>query len=294
MEAGLRHVVHFLHQEPTDTTINNLFLQGRWHFSPGDRLRIQTYAHLGLVDNAGDYRLSGNLYFDLAKAGNLTIRALHQSFAPNLIQHQHYISQQLVWQNDWQKTFGTDVSLTWALPRFQLELTGQYQLIDNYLYYDTLAQPRQHGAALGISQLTLRKNFAFWGFHFNNQLTWQTTTDDVLRLPELYSVHSLYFEGRLFKRVLRLQLGADLRINTPYFADSYQLATGQFYLQNREEIDWYPDIDIFINFKVSNFRFFLKQENFYGYFTSDFHFQVRNYPLSYPYLRFGVGWQFLD
>ena len=61
-----------------------------------------------------------------------------------------------------------------------------------------------------------------------------------------------------------------------------------FYLQEyaeEEAPEWYPDIDAFINFRVKNFRFFIKQENVFGFFTNDFHYQVKNYPLPYPYLR---------
>ena len=64
-EVGLRHSIHFLYQEPRDTIINNLFLQGRWNLAPTDRLSIQTYADLGLIDNAGDYHMHADLFFDL-------------------------------------------------------------------------------------------------------------------------------------------------------------------------------------------------------------------------------------
>lgn len=294
LEVGIRNTIHFLHQEPKDTVITNLFLQGRWNFSPSERLDIQTYADLGLIDNAGDYRLSGELFFDLEKAGRIKATALHQSYSPNLIQHRHYVSQQPLWQNDWQKTFETSIALTYSLPRFKLELTGQYHLIDHYIFYNTEGVADQYNSPLSIGQLTVKKDFRFWKFTLENDITLQQVSKNVLALPEIYSKHSFYFEGKIFKRVLFIRLGADVRINTPYFANSYQPLTGQFHIQKKEEIDWYPSIDAFITFRVKNFRFFVKQTNLFGFFTDDFNFQVQNYPQPYPHLRFGVSWQFLD
>lgn len=297
-EVGIRHSLHFLHQEPRDTIINNLFLQGRWNLAPTKRLKIKTYADFGLIDNAGDYHLHVDLFFDLQKAGQIKGRVAHQSYSPNLIEYQHLLSQQLVWKNDFDKTFETNISLSYHLPRFQLVLTGEYHLLDQYTYYNADGFAEQYKTPLSIGQLTLRKKFSLWKIHLNNQVTLQQVSKNVIRLPELYSWHSLYYEDLLFNDVLSVQIGADLRINTPYDAMGYQPATGQFLLANYNTEDdlpyTYPDIDLFVNFRVKTFRFFIKQENLLNYFTEDFHYQIKDYPLPYAYTRFGVSWQFLD
>lgn len=297
-EVGLRHSIHFLHQQPRDTIINNLFLQGRWNLAPTERLKIETYADFGLLDNRGDYHMHADLFFDLKNAGQVKARAMHQSFSPTLMEFQHLLSQQAIWKNNFNKTFETSLSLSYGLPRFKLELIGQYHLLTNFIYFNAAANPEQEGSPVSIGQLTVRKNFQLGSFHLDNRITLQQISQNIIRLPELYSWHSLYYEGRIFKKVLNVQAGVDLRINTPYEAPGYQPAIGQFYLESYEEDDdepyTYPDIDIFVNFKVKTFRFFVKQENLLGYFTEDFNYQIKDYGMPYAYLRFGVSWQFLD
>ncbi|MFK7808300.1 MAG: putative porin [Saprospiraceae bacterium] len=301
-EVGLRHAIHFVFQEPRDTIINNLFLQGRWNVAPTERMRLETYADFGLVDNAGDYHVHGNLFVDLKQAGEIEARVAHQSYSPTLMEHQHLISQQTAWKNNFNKTFETNVQLSYRLPRFKLELIGQYHLIYNFIYFNSQAVPEQFGNPLSIGQLTLIKEFKVGAFHLYNRTTVQQLSRNVIRLPELYSFHSLYYQGRWFKKRLRVQIGTDLRINTPYEAMGYQPAIGQFYLEDYVVGDlkpWsYPAIDFFINIRVKTFRFFFKQENFINYFAvqpaDHFSFQVKGYGQPYAYLRFGASWQFLD
>jgi Putative porin len=297
-EVGLRHSFHFVEQEPRDTVIQNLFLQGRWHFAPTERLKLETFADFGLIDNSGDYHGHADLFFDLKNAGQIVASAMHQSYSPTLMEHQHWLSRQLIWKNNFEKTFETSLSLTYRLPRFNLELIGQYHLLDHFIFYNEQAQPEQYNSPLSIGQLTLRKKFRVWDIHLDNRITAQQLSKNVIRLPEVYSWHSLYYEGRIFKKVLNIQLGVDLRIYSPFEAPGYQPAVGQFYLQTYEPEDedpyTYPDIDVFLKFQVKTFRFFVKQENLLNYFTTDFNYSAKDYVMPYAYVRFGVSWQFLD
>ncbi len=293
-EVGIHHELHDLFMEPVDTSVQNLYLNGRFNFFPNERLRLATYAHLGLAGNAGDYRLSGDLFFDFKKVGQLRVKAVNQLYAPCLVQHRFYVSQQETWNHSFNKTFETSLALTYALPSQKFEVSGHYHLLTDYIYFDEQAQPQQIGGVMNIGQLVLKKDFKLWRFHLNNKIVLQETSQNELRLPQLYSSHSLYYQGKIFRRVLDLQMGFDFHINNPYFADTYQPLIGQFHLQNDQEIQSYPDVDAFMNFKVNWFRFFLKWENLYNFFTEDFYYQVEGYPMPYNYLRFGLSWQFVD
>jgi len=293
-EVGLHHELHDLRLEPIDTFVQNLYLNGRWNFSPGERLRLNTYAHLGLAGNAGDYRLSGDLFFDFKKVGQLKLKVINQLFAPSLVQYRFYVAQEESWNRDFNKTFETSLALTYALPKQRFEVSGQYHLLTNYIYFDSLAQPQQIGAAMNVGQLILKKDFHLWKFHLKNTFILQEVSQSELRLPTFYSSHSLYYQGKIFKRVLDVQLGFDFHFNNPYSGDTYQPLIGQFHNQNDIRIETYPDIDVFLNFKVNWFRFFLKMENAYNFFSKDFYYQTAGYPMPFHTLRFGVSWQFID
>ena len=293
LEAGITHTLNNVNQEPSDTTIQNLFLHARWHFTPSERLKVKTYAHYGLLANRGDYRASGELFFDFNKVGSLNISAVHQRFAPNLIQSRLFISKLLVWENDFNKTFETSLSATYKIPWLRLEVAGKYHLVNEFIYYDTTGLPQQTGTAVNVGQLILKKDFTLGSFHLYNTLILQQSPDDFLRLPTFYTKHSLFFEGPIFKKLLLARLGVDLRLNSEFQPDTYLPLTGQFHLQDTETAPIYPALDIFLSFKVDRFRFFIKYENLINSFDqSQFYLLTTNYPERYAALRFGVSWRF--
>lgn len=294
LQVGITHTFNKIDQEPVDTIVNNLFLTGKFDFTPSERLKIKTYAHLGLWDQAGDYHINGSLFFALKKLGQLEVKASQQLYEPNLLQTRLFVAEQEKWNQDWSKTLETHLSLTYAQTAWQLELTGRYTLLNNYIYYDTLAMPQQEGKPISIGQLIATKKFTLGKFHLDNMVVLQQVSESVLRLPDLFSKHSLYFEGRLFKNVLLARLGFDLRMNTAYFANAYQPLTGQFHLQDRQSINWYPAVDVFLNFKVDRFRAFAKMENLTAYIEDNVYFTTPFYPQKEAYFRFGIAWIFLD
>lgn len=299
LEVGLVHAYHLIDQEPLGQNIrNNLFLTGSLNFSPNEYIRIRTYAHLGLAANAGDFRLSGDLFLNFKKIGNLRLEAINQLSTPSLLAQQFYVSEQEIWNNNFGKTLETSLKGTYSLPAFHFAVKGEYHLINNLVYYDTAGLARQNGSALSVLQLSLKKDFHFRIFHSENWLGVQESTSSTLRLPNFYSKHSLYLEGKIFKKAMLTRFGVDARLNTGYSPYNYHPLIGQFFLQNQQTLSFTPLIDVFLNFKVKTFRFFFKVENLMPYVTSKYYYQTANYPMPYGWgnggVRFGVNWRLVD
>lgn len=294
LELGLHYTLNNVNQEPLDTTINNLFLTGRFNFSPSKRLNIKTYAHLGLLDQAGDFRLSGDLTFDLARLGKLELKAINQAYTPTLIQQQAFISQRSVWTNDFKKTIETKLSAAYTIPKVNTQLMANYSLIDNYIYFDALSVPQQREGVINVLQFIAQQNIRVGKLNLDNTLVFQETTGDEIRTPRLFSKHSLYLSGKLFRDALEAQLGADLRMNTPFFANYYMPLTGQFILQNQQEVQFYPIVDVFFNAKIDRFRAFLKFENITNLISDNFYYQTAYNPQSVFTFRFGIFWRFIN
>ena len=296
LQVGIVHTISWINEEAADSTINNLFLNGKWNFNPSEKLKVETYAHFGLWDNAGDYRVNGNFFFDLKKLGQLQLSATNQLYKPNLLQQRLYISERAAWRNDFGRTVETNLAVTYAYPKFKFKASGQYHLLNNFIYYDTLAKPQQFAGAMSILQLTLSQDFKMGGFHLDNVVTFQTSTEDILRLPSIYSKHSLYYNGRWFKRALNVRLGIDARMNNAYLANTYNPLVGQFHLQDTNEVTFYPVLDAVASIKVKRFRFFIKWENFtrWGKPINEKYYQVANYPVLDKSIRFGLAWRFSD
>lgn len=296
LEVGLRHARHQVSQEPVDTVLNNLFLEGRIGFQPNDRINVQGEAHLGLLwANAGDYRLSGQLQWNTGKIGALSVQFTNQLASPAWLQSSYYLTQEPLWQNDFKKTLSTHLWATYALPKWRIRVSGGYHLLNNYIYYDTTALPRQISAPISIVQLALIKNFKLGPIYLDNVAALQKSSEeDALRLPQLFAKHSLYYQGRWFK-VLEVRFGADLRYSTNYYANYYNPVTGQFQLQNDREVALYPALDAFFCMRVTRFRAFIKWENFTSLFIKDrLFYQTAYYGHPTAAIRWGISWRLVN
>ena len=294
LEAGITHTLHFVTQENEKRTVNNLFLHGRLNFNPKDRLKINTYFHYGLLANLGDYRVKGNLEYNLPTLGSLEIGLVQQAYAPSLIANRLILSETLIWENDFNKIFETSLKATLRVPRFELEVSGQYHLINNYQYFGTDGMPQQTGTAISVGQLMVKKHFKLWKFHLDNTIILQQTSNSVLRMPQLLTKQSFYFAGYLLKKALFSHVGVDFRLNDDFIGDAYFAPTGQFQLQNQQILRAYPLLDVFVNFKVEEFRFFAKYENLTRAWYPATAFQTYLHPERYSAFRFGVSWRFLN
>ncbi len=298
LEVGLVHSLYWLNQEPEkQQVLNNLFLTGRWNFAPSERLKVETYAHYGLAfSNLADYKLSGELFFDLKKLGQLNVKFINQLYEPTLLQQKAYISTKQVWENtDFKKTFETNLIGTYTLPKYGIELTGGYHLIQNYTYIDSSFHPTQLTTPMSVLQLSAKKNFRIGVLGLENLLVFQKSTNDALQLPAIFGKHSVFLEGKPWKKQNNFgRLGFDVRYTTNYTPDRYMPLIGQFYTQSTTEIAFFPALDAFLNFKISKVLGFVKYENITTLLTKKVYYQIPYYPMYRGYLRFGFTWKFAD
>ena len=295
LEVGIDHQLHWLDLEASDSTVQNLFLTGKWNVQLGDIFRLESRGHFGLFDQAGDYRVEGTLFIDLDRRFDLRATFINQLYTPSLIQDRFWVSEQLVWDNDFSKTLETSLTATLAIPDWDLRITGGYHLLNNFIYYDTRGLARQTRRPVSIGQLAVEKNFRVGKFHLDNLIALQAVSEDVLRLPGVHARHSLYFAGDLFK-VLESRIGFDLRYNSDYFSDTYQPVTGNFRLQNEQLVRFYPSVDAFFTLRVTKFRAFVRWFNLTEVLLpGQLYYQTAFYP--YPpgaNLRIGIDWRFTE
>lgn len=300
IEVGLKHQMHFIDQDGIDTSaLHNLYLTGSMNFTPSDRLKINTFGHFALLENVGDYRISGKLFFDLKTVGSIEIEAVNQLYESTFLQHRLYNTQTEYWKNDFDKTLETSLVGAYTLPSFDLKITGGYHLLTNYVYFDTLTIPQQTNELINVFQLSLEKNFTFGPVHLDNQIMYQKSTSDRLRIPELYFKNSLYAEGRVFKKTMLARIGIDARMWTAYRPLTYHPLTGQFHLQDSEKTAFTPLLDAFFIFKLTRFRFFFKVENILSGFQKTYYSQTAGYLQPFGFsknggMRLGVSWRFVD
>ncbi len=295
LEFHLTHVVHQINQEPVDSSLQEIFIGADWAAAPLPSLQLDAQAQLGVLGSIGDYRLKGQIRTLLGGWGGLEAVFLNQLYSPALVQESFYVTQQPVWGNEFKKTLETNLQGKLFVSGWGLELGGAYHLINQAIYFDTAGAARQTGAPVSISQLFVRKHLRLWKIHSENQWAVQSVSGDVLRLPLLTGKHSLYFSGKLFK-VLDTRIGFDLRYSTAYYSDYYFPLTGQFQLQDRVQIPFYPAVDAHFNIRVTKFRAFVKLENISSnWMNGQLFYQTPDYPWPpVSGFRIGIKWRLSD
>ena len=207
---------------------------------------------------------------------------------------QHYYSNHYVWENDFGKTSTTKVEAFLEIPKWRLEASFSYGLVNNLLYNDTLGVIRQYGGLINVMSGYVRKDFKLWKFHLDNKILFQYSSDrNVLPLPMLTFHMRYYLELEAVKNVLTVQLGADAIMNTPYYAPAYNPALGTFQLQTRELIGYNPYIDVFLNMQWKRVNVFIKVINVgQGWPDGGNMFSAYHYIRPYRGFKLGIHWPF--
>jgi len=198
----------------------------------------------------------------------------------------------------WDNNFGTEqrmnVNSTINSPKFKLKLSGNYAIINNYIYNSYEAIPSQTGKELLVFSVFADKDFNRRNLHFRVRALWQKASDETyIHIPDLSAFVSAYYKF-VISKVMFTQIGVDTRYNTKYYADAYSPATGLFYLQNEKKYGNYPYIDVYANLRLKRTRVFFKMINIGTNFLESEYITTPHYPMPRSSFRFGISWLFYD
>jgi len=206
-----------------------------------------------------------------------------------------YLSPHFIWSDTLSNIFTHNLKLEVGSDKhhFRIGAFGQEQ--KNLIYFDTLALPRQYQSSLYALRLYAQKDLKLGPVHINNTAHYQTfSNSDILRLPQLYTFHQLYYEGKLFKNALWLQVGFQARYISSFKANAYMPATNQFYLQNNKEYGNYVFVDFFINAQIERFRFFILASHLNQGLSGANYMLTPNYAMPDRSIKAGLCWMFYD
>ena len=263
----------------------------------GSILTYEATAELGILgEAAGEVKIDGNVATRFPLLGDsLAIKAFgvfKNESAPYLMNH--YLGNHFAWNNDFgkQRTFtvGGEVDLGRTGTFFRAGVSN----LQNYLYFGSDGLPRQHGGSVQVLSLALRQNLKFGILHWDNKVTYQTTSnDEVLPLPALSVYSNLYILCRI--ATLHLQLGVDCDWYTRYYAPAYQPATASFVNQHEMKLGNYPFCNVYANMKLSKTRFYVMYSHFnQGLFGGNNYFSVPYYPLNPARFQLGLSVDFAN
>lgn len=281
---------------------HEMYVGGELSKTQGSLLHYNITGEVGFLDTAiGQFRLQGNLDFNF-RLGKDTVQFIARGHVKNTLPHfymRHYRSNHFIWDNsDMSKEFRTRAEAELKSNRLETVLRAGVENIKNYTYFDQKGLPAQYSDNIQVVSATLTKNFRLGIFHLDNEVTWQQSSNsDILPLPKLSLYHNFYLQTKLAKKVLNLQLGADVRYFTAYHAPAYMPATQQFHLQSeadRVDIGGYPIVNVYANLHLKRTRFFAMMYHVNQGMGKRNYFLVPHYPINPTLFKVGLSWNFFD
>ena len=241
-----------------------------------------------------DSRLAATFYYplDSARRSFLSLSAVTQRQAPDV----RLLHDAMLTQDRQLNTLAVERY------RFQLNLRDilDIDLRTNHLnhntWYDIDNGIVEGSNPLWLTQAAVTLRLKAGPMHLDVQQLLQHSTDSVqMPVPLWASKNSFYADFRLFRRLLRVQIGVDVRYHTPYFAPHYDPATGLFLHQRDVLIGGYLWGDAFLNLQVKRASIYVKGGHINALWEDKpEYFLLPHYPGQRFGLFWGITWHFFD
>ncbi len=268
-----------------------------------------------LGPSVGDLDIHGqaDLNFRLGRdTVHLAANAYFKNISPAFF-FEHYHSQTHFWDNSLSRETRTRIEGQLSIDRTATSLRFGVENISNYTHFAMLLTPdntyydasvtryshnvevRQQSGSIQVMSATARQDLKFGFMHWDNEVTWQhSTNNDVLPLPAISIYSNLYALFHVAK-VLRCELGLDMRYFTSYYAPDYAPFLNQYAVQDatqdRIKIGNYPIINVYANFAIKRVRGYITYTRLNG---GKHAFWAPHYPVDPAGLHFGISWNFYD
>ena len=306
---------------PTDYTENVISVGGQLIKEQGKMFHYNVTGEFALIgEDAGAFSVEGNGNMNF-RLFNDTVRLNANAYIKNqnpTFYYRHFHSKHYWWDNnDLSKMMRTRIEGQLNIDRWRTQLKAGVENITNYTYLDNISVSKgggedtetpvsylnnvgvsQHSGSIQVFSASLRQDFKLGIFHLDNEVTYQTSSNqDILPLPKLVLYHNFYLSFGLAKKVLKIEMGADVRYFTEYYAPDYAPAIGQFYLQNKDtryKLGNYPLLNGYINLHLKRTRIFLLMYNLIQGQGEHSYFLAPHYPLNPRLFKIGISWNFFD
>ena len=289
--------------------------------SQGRTLHYNANGEFCLVGpNVGDFNIQaeGDLNFRLGKrdSATLIVRANIQNQKPTYLLR-NYRNAYINWNNNnLARQFRTGLQGEIRYSRTRTRLRFGWENLTNYTYLamDNTLKPgapegsvipgdythnigvRQSDASVQVFTASIFQDLIWKVFGWENEVTLQhSTNQDVLPLPLINIYSNIYLQFRIAK-VLRVQLGGDLRFFTGYYAPDYFGAAGMFAVQDashtRIKNGNYPIVNVYANLHLKHCRIYVNVAHVNA--GAGNMFLAPHMPMNPMTINFGLSWNFFN
>jgi hypothetical protein len=285
-----------------------LYLQNNWinsvyhdtYFGFESSLNSQNL----IIDAIGKYGFDGYSNGDIESEFAITFDQIQYKINARVsyfltepdLNYKYYTSNHFIWNNtnfNKQSLLGFHVNLKFK--KLKMEFFAESKLLNNTLYFDSIAVPTQDISTSSLSTFSLSKNYRLLNFHFRTAFIYQLTSNEILfPMPEMIGRQILYYQKYIFKGALKFQFGVGVSYSSDYYGYNYMPALSEFYVQDKYKTGYYPKIDVFINTHLKRAQIFLKYEHINAGKSLYKSNAVPGYPPMSKSLKFGVSWNMFD
>lgn len=187
------------------------------------------------------------------------------------------------------------------VPPANLQLSGEYYLLTNFVYFNGMYKASQESSVANLLHASAQKKFKIAKYiNLYSEIHLQQTTPDApVNVPLIFTRNRFAFEGNFFKNLF-LSTGLEIFYFTPYKADNYSPLNGQFFFQTGETISIRPRTNLYLNMRIKSFKGFIRLENLNSINPSDgfsfthYDFVAPHYATRTLWMRLGIWWNFVN
>lgn len=291
--------INFTQQNPKDWNENLFGAVANLDFDWNEKVKLRANAEL-LQGKTYDglYNVDAALDIEPVSGYKLTAGVLAQSNIPslNLMYNQSFFADFNYFnqfdKEDTQKIYGI-----LNVDKINTSLEAAAYNIDNYVYTNEDYLPTQLNDNINYFKLKLINQIKFAKkFNLVSTLQYQNVSknEQYMPLPDFLIRETLYWQGKVFDGKAELQAGLNGTYFTGYNAFQYFPVTNELMMQNGHQIQKigdYPIIDLFLNFKVQNMRFYIRGEHINALFSKEpEYFSAPGVPYRAFKFQLGLKW----
>ncbi|MBR4690997.1 MAG: hypothetical protein IKO90_11135 [Bacteroidales bacterium] len=204
-----------------------------------------------------------------------------------------YETNNYLWHNDFNDVKIHDIYADFSTLFGNVEATVHYYQLQNYVSLDEKGVLTQIDGSGSAFSAKLMKTTRFWHILMRNGLIFQKMTVGTQEYPKWATYNSLAFHGAFLRKLIQVQLGADMLYYPAYNTPTYDAALGTFLPQTDFQYGDFPIMNVFASLKYKPIRLYVKYTDFYSLLKG------RNYPIAgYPQTKgsisFGLSWMFYN
>ena len=272
----------------------NISVGGKVNLNIKGKVRLNADAEVWLVGyNQGDIAVNARILV-LLKDWQFGPKVRFNLKEPGW-KNQNYSSNNFRWSNVFGKESNLSVGMNVANEQWRTNIDFDYQVLGNYIYFDTSFLPQQAADVQQLVNLKLDQKLNWRWFHFdvNGKLSY-LLSGDAISIPLFNGRASLYYENRLFKRRLKLQVGMDVWFYTEFEAYGYIPALAEFNRSSEKKIGNYPYLDAWVSFRRKKLSFFFMVKHWNAGMLGNTYYNHLHHPSNDMAIKFGINWVFLD